>query len=259
MNNTRMPMICCILILLGVLAVFQGHSKVVRDSDAEEEQSQIAEDYILENNAEYELDRYEGTISNTMLGSEAQMLEVYEEVIRTHVAINADIYRGEGSIYRIEEDGIYIVSAKHLLQYAQEVSVTFDDGSTSVGQVVYLSEQYDFGFVKVELSDVEGLELQAVTIPEANFVTYGTYLVIASKKIPEEMDLLVCTVLDPSLFFPEFNSFLIHQYATVEPGMSGSGVFDETGAYVGMLVGGYEMESASLSYEYIEVEYIEYY
>lgn len=189
------------------------------------------------------------------LKSDQLLMEQYEEMLNTCVTIQCGGYRGEGSIFMIEEDAVYVVSVKHLLEKDSVAEVTFYDGISLQGEVAYLSEQYDFGFVKIEGGDQEWSQYGVVALPTENQLTYSHYVVIASLNGQDREETLVGTVLDPNKFFPEFNSFLIHHYCLVEPGMSGSGVFNENGEYQGILLGGLEQESVSLSYEYLKEEF----
>lgn len=239
-------LVCCI----RVIQLNEVKTEAEMEVETEiETKTEFGEEELLHVETQHEEKSY------FSLKSDQLLMKRYEEVLNTCVTIRCGGYRGEGSIFFIEEEVMYIVSVKHLLKNDTIAEITTYDGIVLQGEVVYLSQQYDFGFVRIVDIDEELNTCGVVTLPVKNQLTYSHYLVIATINGQGREETLVGTVLDPNKFFPEFNSFLIHHYCLVEPGMSGSGVFNEKGEYQGILVGGLEQESVSLSYEYVKEEF----
>ena len=51
---------------------------------------------------------------------------------------------------------------------------------------------------------------------------------------------------NPSWYVEEFHDDMLYNYCSANPGMSGCGAFTENNYYIGMLIGGYDNESACL-------------
>ncbi|MFI3201103.1 MAG: serine protease [Eubacteriales bacterium] len=239
---------------LDELGIEEGFPIVIEEGMKLEEELKAEIEIDREIEVAIEVEEFSGQeeITPYTFKSEQLLMEQYEEVLDTCVTIRCGGYRGEGSILLIEESTLYVVSVKHLLANDTHVEISFYDGYTMVGEVVYLSEQYDFGFVCIQGVEEDWNGYTAVRFPKEDLLTYSHYIVVATLNGREREESLVGSVLDPNKFFPEFNSFMIHHYCVVEPGMSGSGVFNELGEYQGLLVGGLEQESVSLSYGRIE-------
>ena len=164
-----------------------------------------------------------------------------------------------GSIYAIEKERIIIVSTAHLLTRGNDVTVTFFDGTSLPGRVVYFSSEHDVRFVEVSKEQITKETLEKLKPVRRrfplSFIREGDTMQYAVFHEDHTFRCIQGTVGNPSFYVEEFKDFLIYNYCEAYPGMSGCGMFDQKGHYCGMLIGGYDNESAALSVELIEQLY----
>lgn len=184
-------------------------------------------------------------LMNTPLSEEENIQSAYENVCPSMVRIQVDGHYGSGSIYKMLEEEIIIVTNRHVLQYFDEDSyVTFFNGRVGNGRLLGTSEEADIGFI---------------SIPIAGF-TYEELLefrnVRSSSKIFENLKENTCffmvdmatdridpvyyegKIIDPFRFLSDFGTEMLYGEGYAKPGMSGCGMFDAYGNYIGMLAGG---------------------
>lgn len=214
-----------------------------------------------------EQDEYEGLLHLGMLETpilaEEDIAAAYENVKPCIVKMNIGNLYGSGVILKLQEDVVTIVSCRHLLEYADAsgaIEVSFTDGYQVIGKVTFTSEQYDIGFAEVQVSGIPIWTLkkirQAVTSKEAfQNVAAGTEMFHAGSTDGVGATMYGGVVADPWQFFPEFNSFMMHNYCNGKPGMSGGGTFDAYGNFIGMISGGLGEETASLPLSVILEEF----
>lgn len=214
----------------------------------------------------------------TPLLSGEDFSQAFENVLCSCVCIQTAEYHGSGSIYRMEEDEIIIVSNRHLLQYWDEESfVIFKNGAAAPGEVIGLSERADLGFVRVQTRHFPWQELLGFCgVRPVGDGSGGEGKVLAEpgeRKYGGEREgtgiLLVDMTQDPyypvmkrgemisaSFYLEDFGMEMLCATGQALPGMSGSGVFDGYGNYLGMLTAGtLEGEIAAVPGQVIREEY----
>ena len=166
------------------------------------------------------------------------------KVIESCVRVQAEGHYGSGSIYELSEEDIIIVTNRHVLQYWNEDSyVTFFNGAVGSGRIIGLSETADVGFLSINrafLTEEETQELCAVERSEA-VLSRGDvlYMVDLASDVWQPVA-YEGQVLEPYKYLEEFGTEMLYGESLFKPGMSGCGVFDREGKYVGMLTGGTE-------------------
>ena len=78
-----------------------------------------------------------------------RMQIVYQLARRSIVKVIVKDSAGSGTIWKIE-DGIVIVSNKHLLKKDVQAEIVFGNGTTATADVIGYSGQYDIGFVRIQ-------------------------------------------------------------------------------------------------------------
>lgn len=165
-------------------------------------------------------------------------------VLGSCVRIQAEGHYGSGSIYKLSEEEIIIVTNRHVLQYWNEDSyVTFFNGAVGSGSVIGVSEQADVGFLRINkafLTEEETEGLCAVEI-SGNPLSKGDalYMIDLASDVWQPVT-YEGQVLEPLLYLTDFETEMLYGESLFKPGMSGCGVFDREGKYVGMLTGGTE-------------------
>lgn len=184
---------------------------------------------------------------------------VYQLARRSIVKVVVKDAAGSGVIWRLG-DGIVIVSNRHLLMKDVTAEIIFGNGETAAADVIGYSQQYDIGFVSIPEEAVTSGVLR--DIYEAVPSMYGTESEEARAAFAAEYRtrrvMQVGAVIDRSTanfsigsimgleYVPLFNTHVLETACQSRPGMSGGGVFDEGGRFLGMISGGDVPENAEI-------------
>lgn len=182
---------------------------------------------------------------STVKQCEKDLQQAYENVVCSAVRIDVSGYYGSGSIFKITKEEMIIVSNAHVLEYWDENSfVTLSDGRVVSGTVMFLSADYDVGFLKIPIQEFLYEDLftyRSVRSFDRNIteVMAGEEFlvidVVEDLYLPEMYEGIIN---DTWYYIEEFNNNMLHGYCVGYPGMSGSGMFDAYGNYIGMVTGG---------------------
>lgn len=185
--------------------------------------------------------------------------EIPEKVLACSARIQTRGHHGSGCILQITDREILIATAGHVLtDWDEESYITFFDGESAPGKVKPLNtgEPLDIGVISVErqrvsrrtLGQIKALEGSSQRLKKGDFFfMIDLASELATPRIYEGQ------ILDPDREIKELGEGLIYGDAVALPGMSGCGLFDQTGAYVGMLLAGtMQNEIAALPAEEIE-------
>ncbi len=225
-------------------------------------------------------------LAYTVCLEEEDLRKAFENVLCSSVRIQVSGHYGSGSIYKMKENEIVLVTNRHVLQYWDEDSyVTFFNGRVSTGRVLGVSEEADVGFVSVPVdsftyeelllyreirmeqetyaADVAGgfnidVEQESgeieTAVPKAGS---GLFMVDMASEWKEPV-MKNGEVIEPSVFLEDFQAEMLYGKGDAVPGMSGCGVFDGRGYYLGMLSGGtMQSEIAAVPGRIIYEEYKE--
>lgn len=202
-------------------------------------------------------------LTDTPVLAEENIDKAYANVLCSAVRIQCGRHYGSGSIYVMTEEEIIVVSNKHVLQYFDEESyVTFWDGRSESGRIMGISREADVGFISISTSDFtyeELLQLKSVRKQQDAFdnVKENTcFFMIDAASDSFAPVLYTGSVIDKNRFLSEYGMEMIYGNAPAVPGMSGTGLFDCYGNYIGILSGGTEHnEIAGVPLPVIEEEY----
>lgn len=186
----------------------------------------------------------------TRRASGVEVQEVFENVLCSCVRIQVEGHYGSGSIYRMLEDEIIVVTNRHVLQYWNEDSyVTFFNGRTSGGEVLGTSDKADLGFIRIPIDGFtyeELLVFRNIRIPNElkeedemqHFPAEGSkiFMVNIASKWNEPI-MTEGEILANLMYLEDFGMEMLYAKGEAIPGMSGGGVFDRSGNYLGMLTG----------------------
>lgn len=177
--------------------------------------------------------------------------EAMEAVRPSLVKIQTEGYYGSGTIWRITEEEIILVSNKHLLSLADACKVTFHTADTVEGTVFGLSDAYDVGFVSVPLQalshdTLQKLRCSAVDRQCCEALQKGDEMFVAGVSDGTEIKTYSGVVAHTDWYVEEFDANMLYLYCYGEEGMSGGGTYDAHGHYIGMLTGGFGEEIVSL-------------
>lgn len=165
-----------------------------------------------------------------------------ESVQGSCVRVQANGHHGSGIIFKMTEDEMIIATNRHVLQYWDEDSyVTFFNGAVGNGRAVALSEKADVGFISIYtafLTEEERKDLRAVdTVDEPPGAGTKIYMIDMASDVWNPV-VYEGKVLEPQRYLEDFGMEMLYGEAASKPGMSGTGVFDVNGQFLGMLTGG---------------------
>lgn len=171
----------------------------------------------------------------------------YENVLCSAVRIQGSHCYGSGSIFEINKSDIIIVTNAHMIASMDENSyVTFFNGAECKGSIIGSSETTDIGFLRVscsELTKKEKKQLKGVgkeTTAYENLKRNDCFFMVDIASDNENPVKYLGTVVDKEKFLPDYNREMLYGDGMAVPGMSGSGIFDYYGNYIGTLSGATE-------------------
>ncbi len=174
---------------------------------------------------------------------------------------------GSGSITSITEDYIYILTAAHVVKDMENAGadensyVVFYNGVVAVPEYVGKSDDRDLAVVKVATTDIEPYDL--INLREVTFFDDADKDISENDSVVFSMEsgsvvdpdinqkyhihgsgtdiaesFVYGTVLKKDVLVTDFGYNMIYVKCNAQHGMSGAGVFDMKGRYVGLLAGG---------------------
>ena len=189
--------------------------------------------------------------------------QAFQNVLCTCVRVQGDGHYGSGSVYRIEENSIVIVTNKHVIQYFGENSyVTFFDGRKAEAEVLGNSENYDVGFLEVAFEQLQEEEIFCYRAICADVGRYNDlmkndcfFMIDMASEVNSPKKYLG-NVVESRKYLADYDVEMFYGDAYTKPGMSGCGLFDAYGNYIAMLSGGTEyLEVAAVPVDVIADEY----
>ncbi len=181
----------------------------------------------------------------------------YQLARRSVVKVTVKDAAGSGIVWKAD-DGIVIVSNRHLLSRDVSAEVTFGNQETVTAAIMGYSQQYDIGFARIPEQSVTAGILR--DIYEAVPVLYDSESEDAKKAFGQDYagkrvlqvgaapDKETASFSSGSIkglsFIPLFNTNVLETACFSKAGMSGGGVFDECGRFLGMISGGDVPENA---------------
>lgn len=182
--------------------------------------------------------------------TEENVEKACENVLCTAVRIQGSHCYGSGSIFEIKKDEIIIVTNAHMTASMDEDSyVTFFNGAECKSSIIGSSSKADIGFLRVlssELTKEEKKQLKSVGRRREAYEKLeinDDFFMIDMASDSKNPVRYMGTVVDKGRFLPDYNREMLYGDGMAVPGMSGSGIFDYYGNYIGTLSG------ATLHYE----------
>lgn len=194
---------------------------------------------------------------------EENVEQAFENVLPAAVRLQAGEMYGSGSIYEITTEEVIVATAGHLLSNGrQEWEVTFFDGEWTIGRPVSISDGADVGFIAVSLSDLPKEELMKLCRVTKNphawhsFNKNSRFFMIDMVSDGGEPTYFQGALVEKEMFLPDYGRIMMYGDAYAHPGMSGCGIFDGYGNFVGILSGATEQnEIAAVPLSEIEEAY----
>ncbi len=202
----------------------------------------------------------EAVLTSKQLEHDVQ--KAYENILCSCVRVQANGHYGSGSIIHITEEEIVIVSNKHVLCYLDENSyVSFWDENTARVEVIGISETYDLGFAKIRREDL-GDCADSYRCVRADAKIYeklkknDTFFMVDIASDMKNPQIYTGEVIEKEKYLQDYEAEMFYGDAYAKPGMSGCGLFDGYGNYIGILSGGTPyVEVAAVGLDKVMAEY----
>lgn len=160
------------------------------------------------------------------------------------VQIGAGSSLGSGVIYSEEQGELLILTAAHVLEEAEEGSlrVTFSDGLSVVCSDYVCYDLADLGLLRVSGTKLRQENLEGylrVNVDRESFdaVRPGDGCIVMGSRTGVAAEAYEGVVLDGWVFLEDYGQYMMWVRAESKAGMSGGGLFDTQGHFLGILSG----------------------
>lgn len=182
----------------------------------------------------------DSSVTNAVATAQPAVVTVnnYAQIGFSSEAVEAGV--GSGVIYKKEGDSAYIVTNHHVVNGADKLTVTFNDGTTAEATLMGSDAMYDLAVLKVDADKVPAV----ISIGKSSELKPGqTVLAIGNPLGQFENSVTRGVVSSPSRFVPvdtdgngqaDFNAEVIQTDAAINPGNSGGALINEEGQLVGI-------------------------
>ncbi len=210
-------------------------SKSTGSAPADEQQSTLTRDYDTAQNTTLTQDS--SAAQNNNLSSPTSTLDssVLTKAQQSSVLIESGSLYGSGNIWKIDGDTITIITALHVIDDPSDIVVTFCDGTTAMAEQINSDDQKDYCFLMVKelsASNYSSIELSSDSLSP------DTSVFMLENTTPQTAT--VGVISNPSIYSEDFSQEMIYCLISVSEGMSGTGLYDLNGRYLGILLGGTE-------------------
>lgn len=219
----------------------------------------------------------DGAVQTSAVESTMDEAVLLQEVTASGCIIQSYDAMGSGCIYEIREDEVILVSAAHLLRNdaaQSEVNteetgtVTLPTGESAPFTVLFISETDDYGFAAVQTSDLSEETINGMKAVDDTGEAYDVLqkndcffmpnfwtsaeetdetLKEDTEKIDREARISQITmkkgyVVDKNRYVDEYGTEMLYADGNAVEGMSGTGLYDAQGRWLGILSGATEQQ-----------------
>lgn len=186
-----------------------------------------------------------------------------QRAMTSAVRIDAGEWSGSGVIYEETENGLVIVTAAHVLADAKErVRITFYDGWEAECAEYQVFEETDCGFLVLSGADLEEDYREKYAAAQkdrerSDRLEGEEGIFLADPDNENGFGYRFALLSESWIYVEDFGQHMMLLAGTADAGMSGSGVYDESGCFLGILCGMSEEEPvlAALPYSIVDAMY----
>ncbi|MCM1188316.1 MAG: serine protease [bacterium] len=159
------------------------------------------------------------------------------------VQIGAGSRLGSGVIYDTEQGGIRILTAAHVLEEAEDgLRVTFSDGLSVICSDYVTYDVADLGLLWVDAAQIPQENLEAYLRANVDKESFDAVrpedgCIVMGSKSGVAAEAYEGTVLDGWIYLEDYGQYMMWVKAESRAGMSGGGLFDRRGHFLGILSG----------------------
>lgn len=170
---------------------------------------------------------------------------IQENAAPTMVHINCGNAQGSGVIWQMDAEYVTVVTAAHVVEGAEWVKLLFSDGFLVECKDIIISESADLSFLRMEtkLFLTENLSYYRYAATDKQLfdaLAEGDGIVIMGSVGEIASNAYEGILLETWIYMEDFQQYMMLGKTYAIPGMSGGGVFDQNGHFIGILCGGNE-------------------
>ena len=171
--------------------------------------------------------------------------ELIKMLQKPTVMITVGSSHASGVIVRNDVSGVVIATVTHLMEGYDQGIIRFFDGHAGFADVVYSDEATDITLLFIKRSDMDEAFADSLVPAVCDRETYDAMAVdntvyVVGSAVSTAANVMKDTFKAFDYYVPEFDQYLLYLYCDVFAGMSGSGVYTDTGVLCGIVAGGSE-------------------
>ena len=165
-----------------------------------------------------------------------------------NVRIRAGNLTGSGVIYKSDENTVWIATAAHVVEQVEDVAeITFRDGYVTASYAIVRAKEQDVAFLKIARSALvdegtgedHGKNYRCALVSKEAYdgIQAGNAVIAMGSKSGAGEEAYAGVLLQDYVFLEDFGVYMLLADIEVKPGMSGGGLFDAKGNFLGILCG----------------------
>ena len=173
------------------------------------------------------------SIQEIVAKNENSVVAISTESVSTDSWVNQYVTEGAGSGVVYSEDG-YILTNNHVIEGASNITVSMHDGTEYDATLVATDSQSDIAVLKIDATG-----LTPVTFGDSDSLSVGDLAVVIGNPLGTLAGTAtdgIVSGLEREITLNGKNMTLMQISASVNPGNSGGGVFDQYGNLIGLVV-----------------------
>ena len=173
------------------------------------------------------------SVQEIVAKNENSVVAITTESMSTDTWLGQYVTQGAGSGVIISEDG-YIVTNNHVIEGANSIQVTLNDGTEAEASLVATDEQTDVAVIKIDKTG-----LTPVTFGDSSELSVGDLAIAIGNPLGQFAGSAsegIISGLEREITLDGQSMSLIQTSASINPGNSGGGLFDQYGNLIGIVV-----------------------
>lgn len=174
-------------------------------------------------------------------------LELIEYVKFLEVEVQNDVTEvckatGTAVVYQVNEDGVWMATAAHVLANKSDMDrIVLHAKDASMECRSWVMDEYtDLAYLYLPQEEVvAGIRMVSVETDKESYDKLSSGAVVQVRGYCDgSLKDYVGTLTDGWVYVEDFAEYMMVAQCQIQPGMSGGGLFDEDGYFVGMVCGG---------------------